>query len=116
VQKKMGVKMLHQFRSGLEHTFLWVVDAENAHIIQELMERTAGRINTVKIVPLITFQELVERCEQIEEGSFFKENRPKIASHELQVVGDEDYFLLCSSVYLYHVTGRSTTCNATILD
>ncbi len=69
--EKMGVKMLHQFHSGLEHTFLWVVDAGNAHIIQELMERTAGRFNTVKIVPLITFQELIERLKQIEEGSFF---------------------------------------------
>jgi hypothetical protein len=63
--------MLHQFHSGLEHTFFWVVDAANAHLIQELMERTAGRFNTVKIVPLITFQEVVERCKQIEEGTFF---------------------------------------------
>jgi len=43
----------------------------NAHLIQELMERTAGTFNTVKIVPLITFQEVIERCKQIEEGSFF---------------------------------------------
>jgi len=48
----MGVKILHQFHSGLEHTFLWVVEAANA---QKLMERTAGGFNTVKIVPLITF-------------------------------------------------------------
>jgi arginine decarboxylase len=26
---------------------------------------------TVKIVPLITFQEVIERCKQIEKGSFF---------------------------------------------
>jgi hypothetical protein len=69
--EKMGVKILHQFHSGLEHTFLWVVEAANAHLIQELMERTAGRFNILKIVPLITFQELVEKCKQIEDGSFF---------------------------------------------
>jgi len=69
--EKMGVKIIHQFHSGLEHTFLWVVEAANAHLIQELMERTAGTFNTVKIVPLITFQEVIERCKQIEEGSFF---------------------------------------------
>ena len=69
--QKNGVKILHQFHSGLEHTFLWVVDADNAHLIQEVMARTAGRFNTVKIVPLVTFQGVIERCKQIEEGTFF---------------------------------------------
>jgi hypothetical protein len=69
--QKNGVKILHQFHSGLEHTFLWVVDADNAHLIQEVMARTAVRFNTVKIVPLITFQGVIERCKQIEEGTFF---------------------------------------------
>jgi hypothetical protein len=72
--EKMGVKILHRFHAGLEHTFLWVVDADNAHLIQDLMERTAGRFNTVKIVPLITFQEVVERLKQIEEGTFFAQD------------------------------------------
>ena len=66
--EKMGVKILHQFHSGLEHTFLWVVDADNAHLIEGLMARTAGRYNTVKIVPLVTFQGVLERCRQAEEG------------------------------------------------
>ena len=69
--EKMGMKILHQFHSGLEHTFLWVVDADNADLIQELMARTAGRYNTVKIVPLVTFQGVLERCKQAEEGTFF---------------------------------------------
>lgn len=69
--QKYGVKILHQFHSGLEHTFLWVVDADNAHLIQELMSRTAGRFNTLKIVPLITFQDVIDSCKQIEGGTFF---------------------------------------------
>jgi hypothetical protein len=69
--QKYGVKILHQFHSGLEHTFLWVVDADNAHTIQDLMARTAGTSNTIKIVPLITFQDVIESCKQIEEGRFF---------------------------------------------
>ena len=69
--EKMGVKILHQFHSGLEHTFLWVVDTDNGHLIQELMARTVGTFNTVKIVPLITFQQVLESCKQIEEGTFF---------------------------------------------
>jgi hypothetical protein len=69
--QKYGVKILHQFHSGLEHTFLWVVDVDNAHLIQDLMTRTAGRFNTIKIVPLITFQEVIESCKKIEDGIFF---------------------------------------------
>ena len=71
--QKYGVKILHQFHSGLEHTFLWVVDADNAHSIEALMAITAGRFNTIKIVPLITFQSVIERCKQIEEGTFFSD-------------------------------------------
>jgi hypothetical protein len=71
--QKYKVKFLHQYYSALEHTFLWVVDADNPHLIEELMGRTAGRFNTVKIVPLITFQTVIERCKKIEEGRFFSE-------------------------------------------
>jgi hypothetical protein len=35
------------------------------------MARTAGTSNTIKIVPLITFQDVIESCKQIEEGRFF---------------------------------------------
>lgn len=71
--EKANVKILNQFHSALEHTFLWVAEADSPHIIEELMARTGGRFNTLKIVPLITFQTLLERCKK-EEGSFF----PKI--------------------------------------
>jgi len=53
--QKHGVRFLQQYHSALEHTFLWVVEAENAQNIEELMAKTAGRFNTVRIVPLITF-------------------------------------------------------------
>lgn len=74
--QKYNVKMLHQFHSALEHTFLWIVEANNPHLIEDLMSRGAGRFNTIKIVPLITFQTVIERCKKIEEGTFF----PEIAS------------------------------------
>jgi hypothetical protein len=38
------------------------------------MARTAGRFNTLKIVPLMTFQTLLERLKKVEDGSFFPEN------------------------------------------
>jgi len=37
------------------------------------MSRGAGRFNTVKIVPLVTFQTIIERCKQVEEGTFFSD-------------------------------------------
>jgi hypothetical protein len=46
-------------------------EADNPHIIEELMARTGGRFNTLKIVPSITFQTLIERCKMVEDGSFF---------------------------------------------
>ena len=64
-----NVKFSQQFHSGLEHTFLWVVEAENPHIIEELMMRTAGSFNTLRIVPLITFQTLIERLKKVEAGT-----------------------------------------------
>jgi hypothetical protein len=55
------------------YPFLWIVEADNPHIIEDLMSRTGGRFNTLRIVPLITFQTLLERCKQVEEGAFFPE-------------------------------------------
>jgi hypothetical protein len=37
------------------------------------MSRTGGRFNTLRIVPMITFQTLLERCKQVDEGTFFPE-------------------------------------------
>jgi hypothetical protein len=65
-----NVKISQQFHSGLEHTFLWVVEADNPHIIEELLSRTAGSFNTLRIVPLITFQTLIERLKKVEAGTF----------------------------------------------
>jgi len=37
-----------------------------------LMAKTAGRFNTLRIVPLITFKEVIERCKKVEDGTFFE--------------------------------------------
>lgn len=74
IAQKYNTKFLGQYHSGLEHTFLWVAEAENAQLIEQLMIMTAGRFNTMKIVPLKTFQDVLETCKKIEEGTFFPEN------------------------------------------
>jgi hypothetical protein len=45
---KSNVKILNQFHSALEHTFLWVAEADNPHITEELMARIGGRFNTLR--------------------------------------------------------------------
>jgi hypothetical protein len=72
--QKYNTKFLGQYHSGLEHTFLWIAEADNAHLIEQFMAITAGRFNTIKIVPLLTFQGLLETCKKIEEGTFFPKN------------------------------------------
>jgi len=42
-----------QYHSGLEHTFFWVFDAEDAHLIQQFAVDTGmAKFNEVKIVPI----------------------------------------------------------------
>ncbi len=51
-------KILAQYHSGLEHTFLWVVDGEDPHLIQKFFVVTGvASFNELKTVPIITFRE-----------------------------------------------------------
>ena len=55
-----------QYHSGLEHTFLWVLDAEDPHLIQQFAVDTGmAKFNEVKIVPLETFQGVAEGAKKI---------------------------------------------------
>ena len=56
-------KIVGQFHSGLEHTFVWIVDAEDPHLIQQFaVEGGMASFNEVKIVPIITFKEVAEHA------------------------------------------------------
>lgn len=51
-------QVVGQYHSALEHTFLWVVDAEDPHLIEEFCIDTGiASFNYLKIVPLVTFGE-----------------------------------------------------------
>jgi hypothetical protein len=61
VLTKNNVKMLQQYHSGLEHTFLWIVDAHDAHSVQNFMVESGWiKFNASKIVPLTSYQTLIE--------------------------------------------------------
>ena len=51
---KQNIKIIKQYHSGLEHTFLWLVEANDAHLIQLFFGTNVGKSNALKIVPLIT--------------------------------------------------------------
>ena len=59
-------KIVGQYHSGLEHTYLWVLDAEDPHLIQQWAVDTGNAsFNEVKIVPLETFQGVAEGAKKI---------------------------------------------------
>ncbi len=66
VLTKNNVKMLQQYHSGLEHTFLWIVDAQDAHSVQNFMVESGWiKFNALKIVPLTSYQTTIEICQSI---------------------------------------------------
>ena len=59
-------KILGQYHSALEHTFLWVLDAEDPHLIQQFcIESGIASFNAVKIIPLITTQQAIETVKKV---------------------------------------------------
>lgn len=64
-KKRYGInKIIGRYHSALEHTFIWIVDADNAQQLERfLIDLGAARFNTSKIVPLITFEEIVKNCQ-----------------------------------------------------
>ena len=63
IANKNDVKLLQQYHSALEHTFTWIVDAKEAHSVQNFMiESSWAKFNTVKIVPLGTYEHLIDVC------------------------------------------------------
>ena len=62
---KQNIKIINQYHSGLEHTFLWVVEANDAHLIQSFFATNVGKSNSLKIVPLITYYDVLEQCKKL---------------------------------------------------
>ena len=64
-QKYKINKIVGQFHSALEHTFLWVVDAEDPHLIEQFcIDGGIASFNAVKIIPLTTFDKVVEKVKK----------------------------------------------------
>ena len=60
-------KVIGRYHSGLEHTFLWILDAEDPHLIQQFaIDGGMAKFNEVKIVPLMTFEDVVRESGKVE--------------------------------------------------
>lgn len=64
---KYGVKkIIGQYHSALEHTFLWVVEADSPHQLQQLaIDSGMAKFNSVRIVPQSYYSDVVAKCEKI---------------------------------------------------
>ncbi len=62
-------KIVGQYHSGLEHTFLWILDAEDPPLIHQFaIEGGIASFNEVKIVPLMTFDDVVRVTGKIDQN------------------------------------------------
>ncbi len=53
-----------------DDAILWAAEAENAHLIQDLIADTeVAKFNATKIVPLRSLQGVAECCKQVKVGS-----------------------------------------------
>ena len=67
---KYKIRILEQYHSALEHDFIWTVESENAHQVERFMiESEWSAFNAIKIVPLGTYQNLVQTCKRLEDSS-----------------------------------------------
>jgi|SaaInlStandDraft_5_1057022.scaffolds.fasta_scaffold165123_1 hypothetical protein len=62
-------KVIGRYHSGLEHTFLWIVDAEDPHLIQQkAIDSGVAKFNEIKIVPLMDFEQVIEVSKKLEQN------------------------------------------------
>jgi hypothetical protein len=70
IASRNNMQILHRYHSGLEHTFVWIVEAQSAHSIQSFMTESAwAKFNTIKIVPLSTYDTVIGECKRLERVS-----------------------------------------------
>ncbi len=57
-------RIVAQYHSALEHTFLWIVEADAPHLIEAFAVDTGlASFNALRIVPIHTFAETVARLQ-----------------------------------------------------
>ncbi|MFQ5982222.1 MAG: hypothetical protein ACE5KS_02495 [Woeseiaceae bacterium] len=51
-------EVIGQYHSAFEHTFVWIIDAEDPHLVEEFcLDAGLASFNNLRIVPMKTFAE-----------------------------------------------------------
>ena len=67
--ENIGAKLVSQYHSGLEHTFLWVFESPDAKRLEELMINSGTTsFNACRIVPLLSFDQLADRLRELDKS------------------------------------------------
>ena len=62
-----GAKLIAQYHSGLEHTWIWVFESPDAQRLEELMiVNSVTSFNACTIVPLLNFDQLASRLKELD--------------------------------------------------
>ena len=65
--ESMGTKLVAQYHSGLEHTWIWVFESPDAKTLEELMIKSgSASFNSCRIVPLLDFDQLAARLRELD--------------------------------------------------
>ncbi len=65
----IGAKLIAQYHSGLEHTWLWVFESPDAARLEELMiKNDVVSFNSCRIVPLLNFDQLADRLRELDKA------------------------------------------------
>ena len=57
--------VLGQYHSAFEHTFVWIVEADDPHLIEEFaLEAGLASFNSLKIVPLKALGDIIPRLKK----------------------------------------------------
>ena len=63
----MGAKLVAQYHSGLEHTWIWIFESPDAKRLEELMIKSGTvSFNSCRIVPLLSFDQLADRLRELD--------------------------------------------------
>ena len=65
--ESMGAKLLAQYHSGLEHTWIWIFESPDAVRLEDLMIKSgSASFNSCRIVPLLDFDQLASRLRELD--------------------------------------------------
>jgi len=65
--ESMGMQLIAQYHSNLEHTWIWIFESPDAARLEELMIKSGtASFNACTIVPLLSFDQLASKFRELD--------------------------------------------------